>query len=523
MLLRQWGNVDGKNIQSGTLPQNGSGRFSCVDEASLDYIRSLGVTHVWYTGVVRHATACDTNGCKSSNPAFVKGLAGSPYSITDWFDVNPYLADSPDERMAGFEAMVERTHKAGLKVITDFIPNHVSRDYGAFSPGPIRDGLDANGHPVLGACDDPAQHWKAENDFYWYPGEALKLPVPGDWEEYPAKASGNCFSPSPGINDWYDTVRLNYCDFHTPTWDKMLQVVRFWALKGVDGVRCDMVEMVPKPFCKWLIAKIKEEFPDFVFIAEVYDREQYASYLGEVGFDLLYDKSGMYDALHDIIVSGGSARILSWNWQFLGDLQGGMLNFLENHDEQRIASDFFAGSANRSYAALYASALLNTAPFMLYFGQEAGERGMDAEGFSGCNGRTTIFDWWCPSSARHIWNHIHHGEKLPENEALVLERYRSLGALLGRDAASKGRTFDLCYCQGEGFDPDRHFAFLRAWKDDALLVVCNFSGTDADIRINVPEEAGKYLGINVEGLSRTVSVPSWDAAAISFFCGTLQG
>ena len=238
----------------------GSGKFESVDAASLEYIRGLGVDYIWYTGLIRHATRKKDEGCRPSHPQIVKGEAGSPYAITDYYDVNPYLATNPDARMEEFLQLVKRTHRHGMKVIMDFVPNHVARDYRSHLPGVHS----------LGADDDTSVHWSPENDFFYYPGEPLRLPEPFNgpgYFEYPAKASGNCFSPAPGINDWYETIKINYCDFHTRTWDKMYAIVHYWALKGVDGFRCDMVELVPPAFMQWLIAKIKLEFPHIVFIA----------------------------------------------------------------------------------------------------------------------------------------------------------------------------------------------------------------------------------------------------------------
>ena len=416
----------------------------------------------------------------------VKGEAGSPYAITDYYDVNPYMADVPERRMAEFEDLVRRTHAAGLKCLIDFVPNHVAREYKG----------------TLGANDNKNVHWAPENDFFYYPGEALQLPLnPKGYQEMPAKASGNCFTAAPGINDWWETVKINYCDFHTPTWDKMLDIVRFWATKGVDGFRCDMVELVPPQFMQWLIQRIKAEFPEVIFVAEVYEKDKYRMYVEEVGFDYLYDKCGLYDTLRAVTCSGASAREISYNWQFLGHLQPHMLNFLENHDEQRVASDFFCGSAQAGYAALAVSALLNDAPFMLYFGQEAGERGMQQEGFSGLDGRTSIFDW-CTVPA------------LSSPDQGVLKRYREVLALAGKPAFAEGRTFDLCYCQDdERFNKDRHFAFLRSDGKHSLLVVSNF-GDSADITVRIPAEALDYLGIKLVRTVHTLTVQSHDFQAI---------
>ena len=522
VLPRLWGNMNESNITNGTLDQNGTGRFSDMDSASLDYIRWLGCSHVWYTGVIRHATKESTHGCMPSNPQFVKGNAGSPYAITDYYDVNPYLADNPDKRMDEFMELLKRTHDAGLKVIIDFVPNHVSRDYGRVNPVPS--------HPVLGLDDDRSVHWKHENDFYYYPGQALQLPVPPvpgevQYVEYPAMATGNnCFSPAPGINDWYETVKINYCETHSPTWDKMYDIVRFWAEKGVDGFRCDMVELVPVSFFTWLIAEIKKDYPDIVFIAEVYQKDSYRKYIREVGFDFLYDKSGLYDTLRTIVTKNvddngmpvelwQSAEGITRNWQYLGDLQPYMLNFLENHDEQRFASGFFGKDGANSFAALNVSLCLNRAPFMLYMGEELGENGMDAEGFSGADGRTTIFDWWSVKSLRTLNTIIHRNlyqsiesgtidaatleeNGISEHEAMIFRRYAKLLRLAASsEALRKGMSYDLCYCNtsSEGFDRTRHFAWLRDYGNETLLFAANFSAREAQMELTIPDHAFEWM------------------------------
>ena len=534
MLPRLWGNIGGKNIKNGTLKDNGCGKFSSIDTISLEYLRSLGVSHVWYTGIIRHATAEDSDGCTPSSADWVKGRAGSPYSITDYYDVNPYLADEPENRMEEFHKLVERTHAAGLKVIIDFVPNHVARDYGRFAaahPAPT-------GMAALGESDDKSVHWKDSNDFFYYPGIPLALPIQNQtYMEMPAMASGNSYTSSPGVNDWYDTIKLNYCDSHTETWEKMYDIVNFWAGQGVDGFRCDMVELVPQAFFKWLISRIKKDRPDLLFVAEVYQKTLYSKYIREIGFDLLYDKSGIYDTLRAIVEKNAkdsgvpvedwqSAKRITWNWQSLGDLQPYMLNFLENHDEQRFASDFFGCDARNSYAALYTALYMNNAPFMLYAGEEVGERGMDNEGFSGRDGRTSIFDWWAPSSLTRLYKYIH-GEKkaLTHEEETMLDTYRKALKFAAEDnAVSKGTFYDLCYCNyaSDGFNPDRHFAFLRDFEDETLLIVCNFSKNDADMKISIPEHAFNWMKVpESEEFNHTtpvsVHVPATNGVIIKLF------
>ena len=528
---RYWGDRAGKQKKGGTLDEHGCGKFSNIDRESLDYFKSLGVTHLWLTGIVRHATGESTGGCTASSPDWVKGRAGSPYAITDYYDVNPYLADKPERRMEEFKELLKRVHNAGLKVIIDFVPNHVARDYTSFTalhPAPT-------GMPSLGSDDDKSVHWREENDFFYYPGTELKLPIKSQtYKELPALASGNAYTAEPAVNDWYDTVKINYCDTHTGTWDKMLDIVRFWAGMGVDGFRCDMVELVPADFFTWLIREIHKQYPEIVFIAEVYQKELYSKYIREVGFDLLYDKSGMYDTIRAIVQKNTddsgvpveawqSTRKITWNWQSLGDLQPYMLNFLENHDEQRFASDFFGKDAGNVFAALYASLYFNRASFMIYSGQEVGERGMYQEGFSGKDGRSTIFDWYTSDKVRKLWRYIHGDMKaLDRKDVALLERYRSaLTQATGNRAVISGSTYDLCYCNlsSDGFCVDRHFAFLRDCGDDTVLVACNFSNVDAEMELSIPEHAFQWLELNeTETLNHNkpihLKVPAMDATVV---------
>ena len=544
MLPRLWGNDNPNPIFFGSVTQNGTGRFSDIDTKTLEYLSWLGCSHVWYTGIIRHSTQTKEAGCIRSHPQFVKGIAGSPYAICDYYDVNPYLADNPDNRMVEFEQLLKRTHDAGLKMIIDFVPNHVARDYGKTAMTP--------GHPVLGAEDDKSVHWKAENDFFYYVGEKLTLPISvpdgmEPYEEMPAMATGNnCYSPTPGVNDWYETVKINYGDDHTPTWDKMYDIIDFWASKGVDGFRCDMVELVPPQFFKWLIEKIKTKYPEVIFIAEVYKKDLYSEYIRNIGFDFLYDKSGLYDTLRTVVeknVNDNGMPVELWQsatgitrcWQFLGDLQPYMLNFLENHDEQRFASDFFGKKAENTFAPLYVSLFMNTAPFMIYFGEEVGEKGMDHEGFSGCDGRTTIFDWWSVASVLRLRKVIESGAYktmdvaeiskagLTEEEAKIFCRFAEATRYAASDEAIRqGTTYDLCYCNScsDGFDMNRHFVFLRDHLDHTVLVAANFSNREANMKIVIPEHAFEWMGIPVNedlypGKEISISIPPMDAKIIT--------
>ena len=495
---RWYGNRNLTRKHCGTIEENGCGKLADFTPSVLKHLRQMGITHVWYTGVIRHATMTDYShyGIPRQHPAVVKGRAGSPYAIADYYDVDPDLAVNPARRMDEFEHLVARTHRAGLKVVIDFVPNHVARQYKSIArPEGVRD---------FGADDDVSKGFTPKNDFYYCPGlpfEPYFDRYHGElfpYEEMPAKATGNDhFDNAPGRDDWYETVKLNYgVDYYagrighfdpTPSlWQKMLHVLLFWASKGVDAFRCDMVFMVPVEFWRWVIPQVRAEYPDVLFIGEIYDPWLYRDFIA-AGFDWLYDKVGMYDALRDITCHRRRAADITSQWQQLDDIRSHMLYFLENHDEQRIASDFFAADGRKAVPALIVSAMLGENAFMLYAGQEYGERGMDCEGFSGHDGRTTIFDYWSVDTLCRADS----GELTPDEQSLY-EQHRSILNIARKEkAVTDGVMFDLMYVnQHIG---DRQYAFLRKAEKDLLLVVANFADEDATADVCIPRHAFDYL------------------------------
>ena len=352
VFTRLYGNRNTTRKEWGTIEDNGSGKFDDFNESTLKHIKDMGISHVWFTGVIRHATQTDYSayGIPKQHPAVVKGKAGSPYAICDYYDVDPDLATNVDKRMKEFEALIRRTHKAGLKVIIDFVPNHVARQYESI--------VKPKGVVDLGADDNTNDGFNPQNNFYYCPGCKLEPCFDiQDYVEQPAKSTGNDhFDNHPGINDWYETVKLNYGkDYWTgyghfdpipDTWKKMTDILLFWAKKGVDGFRCDMAEMVPAAFWAWATDKVKAAYPDIKFIGEVYNPSEYRNYIG-AGFNYLYDKVGMYDTMRAVICGQAPATSITNAWQQTDDINDHMLYFLENHDEQRVASDFFAGDAKK--------------------------------------------------------------------------------------------------------------------------------------------------------------------------------
>ena len=493
---RLFANFNPTRKYNGTIEENGCGKLADINERALKAIVGLGATHVWYTGIIRHATS------RFNTPAITKGNAGSPYAITDYYDVNPDLAKDESKRMAEFEDLVKRTHKAGLGVILDFVPNHVAREYKSVcKPKGVKD---------LGEDDNPNWAFSPLNNFYYLPGEKFSMDKDlQGYEEYPAKVTGNdCFSSHPSENDWYETIKLNYGVYYQggrekqfdpipDTWHKMLDILLFWAGKDIDGVRVDMAEMVPVEFFAWAIAQVKKKHKKFLFIGECYDPKQYDAYLA-AGFDYLYDKVGMYDYLRGVTSRGWAAEGITYQWMQHGDerLQH-MLYFLENHDEQRIASGFWCGDGRCAEPAMIVAATLHQGPVLIYSGQELGERGMDMEGFSGINGRTTIFDYWGVKSLQ-AWanNGKYDGAGLDEAQRELREFYQKL-LNIARDnkAIQKGQIYDITYAQSEGFNKQQQFAFLRHTKGETLLMVINFHDREQEMKVHLPNDAFVYLGL----------------------------
>ena len=506
------------NLPNGTIADNGVAKFNEFTADTLQRIKDYGFTHVWFTGVLEHATQTDYTryGIHLDHPWIVKGRAGSPYAIKDYFDVDPDLAEDVPNRMAEFEALLERTHKAGLKFVIDFVPNHVARSY--------HSDVAPKGFEDLGAGDDEELAFTPRNNFYYCWGEPLHTENFVEAEkgglpylEHPAKATGNdVFHAWPNRNDWYETVKLNYgVDYNgggaqhfdpiPSTWQKMTDILLFWASKGVDAFRCDMAEMVPVAFWHYAIAQVKAK-DDVQFIAEVYNPNEYRNYIHHGGFDYLYDKVGLYDTLRAVICQHTSAAAITNAWQNTDDIKEHMLYFLENHDEQRIASDFFCGDAQKAIPGLVVAACMGNNPLMIYAGQEIGEKGMDAEGFSGKDGRTTIFDYWSVPSLRKL-SSISHSLKSKNSPNLVLtgkelslyHDYQHILRLRNENQAlSEGLFYDLMYVNydgTEGFDCHRQYAFLRKTKDELLFCVANFSDNAIKCGVRIPTHAFDFLSI----------------------------
>ena len=524
VMTRLFGNTDTTNEPWGTIEENGVGKFADFTDEALAGIRELGTTHIWYTGVPHHALVRDYTdyGISDDDPDVIKGRAGSPYAVKDYYNVNPDLAVDPARRLEEFEALIERTHASGMKVIIDIVPNHVARNYESISrPEGIED---------FGASDDTSVEWARDNNFYYVVGEDFRVPefpddyaplggephplVDGEFDESPARWTGNgARAPQPAFNDWYETVKMNYgvrpdgsyafdrlpgearqwpieahADFWAgrdvpDSWTKFRDIVLYWTAKGVDGFRYDMAEMVPVEFWSYLNSSIKAVNPDAFLLAEVYNPSLYRDYLHLGRMDYLYDKVGLYDTLKPIMRGEASAAAIASVHGEVSDIAEHMLHFLENHDEQRIASPDFAGDAEKAKPAMVVSALLSRSPTMVYFGQAVGEPGDGDAGF-GDPTRTTIFDYWgVPAHQRWMNGGAFDGGQLTDDERALRDFYVRLLNL------SKHRVFASGKYAPLETGNDKLFAFARWTSGKQRIVVSNFDDDQShELTLEVPAE-----------------------------------
>ena len=539
MMVRLFGNKNNNNKYYGSLEENGTGKFEDITVKALQELKNLGISHVWYTGVLEHATMTDYSsfGIKADDPDIVKGRAGSPYAIKDYYDVDPDLAVDVRNRMAEFESLVQRTHQQGLKLIIDFVPNHVARTYNS----------DARPEGVVdfGEKDDKTRAFDVKNDFYYIPGKAFVVPKgtnpggegftsrrkDGKFDENPAKATGNnVFLAAPKLDDWFETIKLNYgVDYQKgekkhfnpvpPVWAKMRDILLFWAAKDVDGFRCDVAEMVPVEFWSWVIPQIKKVKPKIIFIAEAYNPNVYKQYLTVGKFDYLYDKVGLYDAVKKLIKNDRHADVKDISRvcnQESRDFPDNMLRFLENHDEERIASAAFAGDPWYAVPGMVLSATLSGGPVMIYFGQEVGEPGKGKEGFGGEDNRTTIFDYWgVPEHQKWMNGGAFDGALLSEDQKKLRVFYSRLLNLAARqEALTSGKFYELGTNQ-KGFSK-RMYAFVRFTEAERLVVIVNFERKKGlKTNIVIPSDLLSQLKLAGESAVRVIDLLNGRSASVA--------
>ncbi|SNY94571.1 alpha-amylase family protein [Flagellimonas pacifica] len=532
VFTRLFGNTNSTNKPWGTIEENGVGKFSDFTDKALAEIKDLGVTHIWYTGVLHHAVINDYTayGISNDDPDVVKGRAGSPYAVKDYYNVNPDLAVDASKRLDEFKELVKRTHKAGMKVIIDIVPNHIARNYeGLTNPEGVVD---------FGANDNTDVEYDVNNNFYYIPGTEFSvpqwqdgyLPLGGEenelsdskFKETPAKWTGNGSRlTQPHFNDWYETVKINYGvrpdgskDFEElpqefaqkghqahfefwnnksipDSWNKFKDIALYWLDFGVDGFRFDMAEMVPVEFWSFLNSNIKMKNPDAFLLAEVYNPNLYRDYIHKGKMDYLYDKVELYDSIKHIMKGYGWTDHIPVVQKGMADIEHHMLHFLENHDEQRIASPDFVGKAELAKPAMVVSATLSTSPTMIYFGQEVGEPGAEDAGF-GKPSRTSIFDYiGVPHHQRWMNNKQFDGGQLSNDEKKLRDFYKSLLNFTILSDALMGEYQDIHFFnkdRTDGYD-HRVLSFVRWCKNEKLIIVSNFDADKSyDFQLKIPED-----------------------------------
>lgn len=522
IFTRLYGNKVGANLPWGTIEENGVGKFDDINEQALKALKDFGVNYVWYTGVLHHAVVNDYPelGLVSDDADVVKGRAGSPYAIKDYYSVNPDLANDVTRRLEEFDALVQRTHQAGLKVIIDIVPNHVARNYQSLNA--------PEGTIDFGANDDTSVVYARENNFYYVPGQSFVVPsspdysvlggrspeaVDGVFHESPAKWTGNgARSPEPNIGDWYETVKINFgvrpdgrFDFDTlpasynsksveeivaywearsvpQSWQQFLAIAKFWLERGVDGFRFDMAQMVPVEFWSYLNSNIKALYPETLLLAEIYEPHRYRDYIYRGRMDYLYSKMEIYDALRAVMEGKSGVGRIREAFESHSDIDAHMLYFLENHDEQRIASEAFMGSGESGLPGALTALLLGRGPVMLYFAQELGEASDEDAGF-GKASRTTIFDYWgVPTQQRWMSEGQFDGRQSTESELKLRKLYQQAIQLLKEHDLS---TWDTDFVSAEDVDgSDQVLAFRRCGASQCLLVLANFATTNVDLSLS---------------------------------------
>jgi glycosidase len=539
LMVRTFGNTNETRKTNGTLAENGCGKFNDINAAALLSLKEMGVTHLWLTGVLEQASGSAYPDRPADDPDILKGIAGSPYAIKDYFDVCPDYALEPANRLQEFEALVRRCHALGLKVIIDFVPNHVARSYSS----------DVMPEQSFGEGDKRDVFFDRDNHFYYLGpddaggGPPLKLPtagIPGcDGLFAPETGFGrvtgnNVVSWAPSINDWYETVKLNYGHDFTngratsslpgpdaspsevpKTWRTMDAILAYWQKLGVNGFRADMAHMVPMEFWRWAVKRARARHADVFFSAEAYDNDPAKLTDGHVldelldaGFDAVYDDPS-YDVLEGIYDSGKWANDLD-PLTFTGKRFHQSLRYAENHDEVRIASPKEWGGLGMMVGRPVSAVLfaMGRGPVMLYHGQEVGEPAAGTEGFGGDDARTTIFDYWSmPEFTKWVNGGKYDGGLLSDEQKALRDWYGRLIRATRSPAFTAGEFYGLNHANMENPEFGRvgdetssghwFYAFLRhdPQSGQSFLVVANFHGSETLRRVNVsiPEDAWKFM------------------------------
>ena len=291
-----------------------------VPDAALDRLVAQGFDWVWFLSVWQTGPAAQA--ISRANPEWRREFEETLPDLTEndiagsGFAIQNYTVHRDLGGDAALARLRQRLHARGLKLMLDFVPNHMAPD-----------------HP-----------WIDEHpDYFIHGSEADLARSPRNYVRVPT-ANGSLLlahGRDPYFDGWPDTLQLNYG--HPQLQQAMIgELVRIAG--QCDGVRCDMAMLVlpdvfestwgipTVPFWPKAIASVRQHHPDFQFMAEVYwDREWT---MQQEGFDYAYDKR-LYDRLRE-----GHARPVREHFHAGLDYQDKLARFLENHDEPRAAAAF---------------------------------------------------------------------------------------------------------------------------------------------------------------------------------------
>ena len=526
LFVRHFSNCEEAGVEWGSIDQNGCGKFNQISEEALESLAHLGVTHIWLTGVLRHATQTSYDQLPSQEQTIVKGIAGSPYAVVDYFDVDPDLAENVNDRLVEFASLMIRCRKFGLIPLIDFIPNHVSRAY-------------HSEHHDFGEGDDHKTFFNKNQGYYYLqpdpsiPAPPLKLPdgyFSGE-KDFGRVTGNNCVSWAPSPFDWYETIKLNYgYDFvaglgslHSlphwlslkddvpRTWQIMDDVITFWQKLGIGGFRCDMAHMIPMDFWKWEISRARVRMPGVFFIAEAYNDNMKTTFgdpteaLIDAGFEGVYDADA-YHLAKAVYENGAWANDFDRLFNRPTMMQRHGVRYIENHDEVRVSSPkAWAGIGDKIIISmmtlLYAS---SQAPILLYNGQEVGEKAEGPGGFGGNDGKTSIFDYTHLNQLQ-LWvaKGKFDGSSMGEREKEIHHLHSRILKVMSHPAMVDGEFYGLNWANMQnmtfGREPGEtssgHWVYAMLRKDPhskkCLMIVCNLSPTlnFYNLKVYIPRNA----------------------------------